>query len=501
MQLALLLLSVLFRPFSAVAQQSIVYQYDNNSQLTTVSYSNGLVVHYSYDALGNRLTKSSTIQLPQAAAGITGTSVVCKGTAGVVYSVPVITNAAWYIWSVPAGASIVAGDSTRTITVNYSMAAQSGNVTVYGKNAGGSGTASPVFAVTVNSIPGAAGTISGPTQVQPGQSGVICSVAPVTGATGYAWTLPAGTTITSGAGTNTITLLFSNAATGGSVTVRGTNTCGGGMVSPGLQVAVSAGVPPIVAVGNEIIPPGQTDCYNATQTLTLAGNGSTFTVQAGASATVVAGQNIRFLPGSQVYSGGYLHGYITSNSAYCTPASKTLQNVAVTAGQVTCFGATQTITLAGSGTTFTVQNGGSVNLIAGQNIQFLPGAAVSNGGYLDGRISTNGQYCGTLKSIPEVAFSTPFADTLSSMKQTARTWFRVFPNPTTGEIHIQMEDPGDPGIPVQVATYNLVGKMTGRFESTGQRTFTISLGNCPVGLYQLRVRSGNRTGTVKIIKL
>jgi hypothetical protein len=254
-------------------------------------------------------------------------------------------------------------------------------------------------------------------------------------------------------------------------------------------------------VGNEIITSGQTDCYNATQTLTLAGNGSTFIVQAGASARVVAGQSIRFLPGIRIYSGGYLHGYITNNSEYCTPASKILQNITISAGQVTCFGASQTITLAGSGTTFTVQNGGSVNLVAGQNIQFLPGVAVLTGGYLYGRLSTNGQYCGTSKSTPGETFINPATDTLPSMKQTAITWFRVFPNPTTGEVHIQLEDLGDPGMAVRVVAYNMVGKMVGKFESTGQSMFTISLGNCPVGLYQLHLKIGNRTGTVKLVKL
>jgi hypothetical protein len=87
------------------------------------------------------------------------------------------------------------------------------------------------------------------------------------------------------------------------------------------------------------------------------------------------------------------------------------------------------------------------------------------------------------------------------MKQTVYKWFRVFPNPTTGEVHIQLEEQVNPGMAVQVVVYNLVGSMTGKFESTGQRTFTISLGNCPVGLYQLRVNNGNRTGTCKIIKL
>ncbi len=32
---------------------------------------------------------------------------------------------------------------------------------------------------------------------------------------------------------------------------------------------------------------------------------------------MIAGQNIRFLPGAHIMSGGYLHAYITSNNMFC----------------------------------------------------------------------------------------------------------------------------------------------------------------------------------------
>ena len=66
----------------------------------------------------------------------------------------------------------------------------------------------------------------------------------------------------------------------------------------------------------------QSKCYDATQTITVAGGDSIFTVMAGGSATLIAGQNIVFLPGTTVLPGGYMHGYITDSSHYCpTPAA------------------------------------------------------------------------------------------------------------------------------------------------------------------------------------
>ncbi|MCX6304791.1 MAG: T9SS type A sorting domain-containing protein [Bacteroidetes bacterium] len=62
---------------------------------------------------------------------------------------------------------------------------------------------------------------------------------------------------------------------------------------------------------------GITDtCYNATNTVTVAGGDDTFVVLNGGSATMVAGQNILYLLGTRVEAGGYMHGYISTGS-YC----------------------------------------------------------------------------------------------------------------------------------------------------------------------------------------
>ena len=53
----------------------------------------------------------------------------------------------------PAGASIVGGSGTNTITVDFGTNAVSGVITVFGTNACGNGTVSPEFNVTVNPIP------------------------------------------------------------------------------------------------------------------------------------------------------------------------------------------------------------------------------------------------------------------------------------------------------------------------------------------------------------
>ena len=91
--------------------------------------------------------------LPGAAGTITGTGTLCGGTMGVAYSVPPITDAATYVWTLPAGATIASGELTNAITVDFEPDASSGNITVYGNNLCGNGTVSPGFPVTVNPIP------------------------------------------------------------------------------------------------------------------------------------------------------------------------------------------------------------------------------------------------------------------------------------------------------------------------------------------------------------
>jgi len=91
--------------------------------------------------------------LPDTAGMITGQSVICQGTNGIIYSVPMIGNASGYNWNLPAGATIDAGANTNSITVSFDMTAVSGTITVNGTNSCGNGAVGPEFGVTVNPVP------------------------------------------------------------------------------------------------------------------------------------------------------------------------------------------------------------------------------------------------------------------------------------------------------------------------------------------------------------
>jgi hypothetical protein len=173
-----------------------------------------------------------------------------------------------------------------------------------------------------------------------------------------------------------------------------------------------------------------------------------------------------------------------------------LQNLTVGNGVTYCYNATQIITVAGGATTFTVQNGGSATLIAGQKISFLPGTTVLSGGYMHGYITTNGQFCyGNLPSM----LLTGTQETETVLPAAADHLFSVYPNPTSGEFILDF-----PGENKAINGYaELLGMRGEKIEGkvlTGNGTFGFNLSGKPAGLYFIRVISGNRSETGKIIK-
>ncbi|MEI7726452.1 MAG: T9SS type A sorting domain-containing protein, partial [Bacteroidota bacterium] len=176
--------------------------------------------------------------------------------------------------------------------------------------------------------------------------------------------------------------------------------------------------------------------------------------------------------------------------------NRTLANLTVGPGATPCYNAQQTIQVSASGTNFTVQNGGDVTLVAGQNIRFLPGAKVDNGGHLWGYITTSGSYC--------VTPSAPFNTTLNTEEppasaESATSLFRDYPNPTTGkftlELNTELND-----VEATFRIYGMLGEEVLRENLAGKRKTEFSLSEKPNGIYIIRVMMGDKMGTAKIIK-
>ncbi len=173
-----------------------------------------------------------------------------------------------------------------------------------------------------------------------------------------------------------------------------------------------------------------------------------------------------------------------------TPITKT---VVGTLTGTACYNVTQTISVAGNETTFLVQTGGSATMIAGQVIHYLPGTIVEPGGSMWGYIAPDGPYC-TNPSIPAVV--TTQEETMWGIEQTS---FKIYPNPTTGSFILELT--GEASIEnVAVEIYGIWGEKVLTQSITGERKDEFSLSDKPVGVYFVRVISGNNAETVKIIK-
>lgn len=166
-------------------------------------------------------------QVPDPPATILGPDIAClDGT--IDFSTPEVTGVTSYLWSVPEDVSIVAGQGTKQVSLIWGHT--SGNISVVLQNY--CGTSLPcIKSVIADSIPLPAGLITGKDSVCQNHSGYEYAIPVIPNAQTYIWTLPSGATISSGIGTNHITVNFAVNAQSGQMSVYGNNSCGNGAIS------------------------------------------------------------------------------------------------------------------------------------------------------------------------------------------------------------------------------------------------------------------------------
>ena len=242
---------------------------------------------------------------------ITGTLIQCPALTGQVYSVAAVANATTYTWTVPTAWAITAGQGTTSVTVTAGAGGDNGNISVTAGNSCGTSPAQSL-AVQVLGVPATPGTITGtatncPTALE------VYSIAAVSGATTYTWSVPTGWTITSGAGTTDVTVSTGTAGQNGNVTVTAGNSCGN---SAAKTLAVTVSAPPAAPTVGVITQPS---CNVATGGVVLSGLPAglwTVTRYPGAVATASSGNSLAItglLP-SNTYN------FTVTNAMGCTSA-------------------------------------------------------------------------------------------------------------------------------------------------------------------------------------
>lgn len=256
---------------------------------------------------------------PNTPGSITGNTSVCSGQTAT-YSISPVSGATSYTWSVPSGSTIVSGQGSTSIQVQFGST--SGNISVYASNSCGNSSSSQL-AVTVSTIPSTPGAISGTTAVCQGQT-YTYSISPVSGATSYTWSVPSGSSIVSGQGSTSIQVQIGSIS--GNISVYASNSCGNSSSSQ-LSITVTSLPSNAGAItGTTSITAGNTYTYSISP---VSGATSyTWTVPTGA--TIVSGQ------GTTSITVSFPTGSFPSSQTYNTPGTYYLYNV--TQASITVIG-------------------------------------------------------------------------------------------------------------------------------------------------------------------
>jgi len=192
--------------------------------------------------------------------------------------------------------------------------------------------------------------------------------------------------------------------------------------------------------------------------------------------------------------------YYMNSIVQTVPLQNTLTNITVCNGQSATYKATQTISAAGSGAFFAIQSGGSAIMVSSQHIQLFPGTTVQSGGYLHTVISDPCLF----PNIPQKIFTSSggleeLSKEIKSQNALIASMFTVYPNPTNDKFNLEFVDT-TPAEKVTVEVYGIAGEKVLTKLLNGQYKHEFSLSDRPVGVYFVRVISGDKAETVKIIK-
>lgn len=413
---------------------------------------------------------------------------VCANTSGT-YSITPVVAATSYNWVAPAGATILSGQGTTSVVVNFGSTFTSGALTVAAVNTCGS---SANRTKAIYSKPSTPGVITG-------QSGQICpgltlnySVSAVMGATTYNWSVPNNAVITNGQGTNAITVQFNTGFSGGSITVNASNLCG----TSALRSLVVSGAP---AMPGGMTGPASNNCgaTGVAYSVPVVANTQTYNWTVPSFATIVSGQGTNSIVVDYANVSG-------SSGTVCVAASNAcgaglprcltavttlpLRPTAINGSATVCAGqqnvAYSAATQPGVTYTWTVPTGATI--VSGQGT----GNIVVNWGTTAGAVGvygTNG--CGN--SLTRVKYIT------FNCREAASGLFEVnlYPNPARSVTNIGIN--GKDGI-YTVELTDITGKVV-MHQSTTEHTLELSLSGLEAGIYLVKVTDSE--GAVEINRL
>ncbi|TAH42259.1 MAG: T9SS type A sorting domain-containing protein, partial [Bacteroidetes bacterium] len=187
------------------------------------TFGQGIVGVTAQNCLGVSAVSSMYITgFPQHSSPLFGPGYVCPGTNGVNYSISVIQGTSYYDWEVISGDMAIVSETNNTCIVDFPAGWTSGILRVTTYNACGGFSRD----YNLRSAPTQPLSITGPAANLCNQTGVTYSISAVAAATGYTWTVPAGVTIVTNAGTSIVVDFGPTFTSSGNICVTADNACG-----------------------------------------------------------------------------------------------------------------------------------------------------------------------------------------------------------------------------------------------------------------------------------
>jgi hypothetical protein len=189
----------------------------------------------------------------------TSSAAVNTGQTGVAYSVAAVTGATKYTWAYSGTGATINNNGNRSVTVDFSSSATSGNLTVTADNTCGSSTALSL-AITVSTSTNNGGGVgpitAGQNPVTAGVSTNVSYCVPAVAGTTYIWSYSGTGETIHGNGSNCVTIDYGSSATSGTLSVqamKGGTTSGTATLDVSV-IPVSAVVDPLAGVSLNVYP-------------------------------------------------------------------------------------------------------------------------------------------------------------------------------------------------------------------------------------------------------
>lgn len=416
---------------------------------------------------------------------------VCAGSVQT-YSVAPVANTTSYSWTVPANTQIVSGAGTNSIQLQINSGFLSGTLSVRAVNCIGQSAAR---SLTIYLRPSTPASISGPIDGVCGGTTQTYSCPVTAGASSYTWTVPAGSTLNSGQGTNSISVTFPSNFVSGTVSVIGVSACS---TSTARSVTVRSvpAQPGTISGTSTNLCGGGTFAYSITA---VAGaTGYNWTLPANCTLVTNSGNSISMSVPS-TFTTGTLSVVAVNGCGNSTARTLSLTRLPATPGTITgpttvCPSATglsySVPSTAGLTYTWTLPTGGIV--VSGQGTN----AITANWGTVAGSVVVRANNsCGSSSNRTLAVSLLACRPMVNNGEEALNPEVSVSPNPGTGLF--KLEWTGMENQEAEILVYNAQGQLV--FEQSGTPT-QLNLEGMPAGLYQVKVKSQDFQKVLKVVK-